>query len=152
MLMENGEKILKISAVNSCSLAKKQSSDIFQGLMNISYLSVSSPVLLQVNLKPEVGLCNGSQGRIRDFKFDENNVCSEDISIASSICVWVEFSGYTGKTFFPDDELRRYWVPIFPVQKDNPVITTSNGFEFGLRRVSCGVPKAKTRLLISTLS
>ena len=97
--------------------------------MNISYLSVSSPVLLQVNLKPEVGLCNGLQGRICDFKFDENNVCSEDISIASSICVWVEFNGYTGKTFFPHDESRRHWVPIFPVQKDNSVITRSDGFK-----------------------
>ena len=103
MMLENVEKILKISPVNSCSSAKKQSSDIFQGLMN---LFVGSPVLLLVNLKQEVGLCNGLQGKICDFKFDENNVCSNDISIALSICVWVEFDGYTGKIFFPNDESR----------------------------------------------
>lgn len=129
MLIENGGTILKVSAVNSCALAKKQSSDTFHGLMNVSYLSVGALVIIQVNLKPEVGLCNGSQGRICDFKFDKNNFSPEDISISSSICVWVEFDDYSGKTFFSNDESKKHWVPIFLVQKDISVVSRSDGFK-----------------------
>ena len=110
--------ILKVNAVNNNPKARKKKEDKFQQLPNQAFYAVESKVLLTKNINPMLGLANGSTGEVKGFVWD-TSVTDETISDATSVLVWTDFKGqYKGQSFFPQDQSRRGWVPIFASQVD----------------------------------
>ena len=68
-----GNPILKMEAVKSCYVAKKQPFGNFNGLPNKIYLLIGAPVMLTANLDPTLGLCNSASGIVGEIFFDKEN-------------------------------------------------------------------------------
>jgi len=114
-----GMPILKVQARNSSSAARKKTSDYFQQLVNHEYYSVSSKVLLTKNLKPELGLANGTTGKVIDIVWKEGTT-DQQISDASNLFLWVDFGDqYKGESFFESFPERHGWFPIFAYECTN---------------------------------
>ena len=112
--------ILKAMSYNSTKSAKAQRADFFQGLPNRVFLSESSKVLLTTNLKPELGLANGSTGIVKAFVW-EDGATNEDLSDVRKMFVWVDFGDqYIGDSFFRSMPERNGWFPIFPFMLNLP--------------------------------
>ena len=67
--------------------------------------------MVETNLCPELGLANGSTGLIRDIVYRTNELPPTNLP---KFC-WVEMADYAGPTFFPENESRKQWVPIYPI-------------------------------------
>ena len=114
-----GRPILKVEATNSPSIARKRRPDYFQQVVNHEYYTVNSKVLLTKNLKPELGLANGTTGKVMDIVWKEG-ITDEDISNASNLFIWVDFgNNYTRETFFADFPERKDWFPVFAYECTN---------------------------------
>ena len=79
-------------------------------------------MLLTQNLWVEAGLMNGAMGELKGYMWPEGgDPHSQDPEKRSPLCVFVEFDSVDlGKdeagrqrSFFPNDPLRRNWIPIF---------------------------------------
>ena len=102
--------ILRIEAKNSNAMMRKLRPDRCGGLTNVLFLSNDSRVTLTYNLCPEIGLANGSTGKVIDVKYREGeSPQNKDLPY----CVWVEMDGYSGPSFFPEVLRRNKWVPIY---------------------------------------
>ena len=114
-----GTPILKVEAKNLPSTARKRKPDYFQQLVNHEYYAVNSKVLLTKNLKPELGLANGTTGKVMDIVWKDGST-DEDISNASNLFIWVNFGdNYKGETFFADFPERKGWFPVFAYEFTN---------------------------------
>lgn len=126
--------ILRIEAKNSNAMMRKLRPDRCGGLTNVLFLSNDSRVTLTYNLCPEIGLANGSTGKVIDVKYREGeSPQNKDLPY----CVWVEMDGYTGPSFFPE-VLRRNKCRVFQTEKyrrldatdkSNDSITTVMGMD-----------------------
>ncbi len=67
--------------------------------------------MVETNLCPELGLANGSTGLIRDIVYRTNELPPTNLP---KFC-WVEMADYAGPTFFPENESRKQWVPIYSI-------------------------------------
>ena len=94
----------------------------FMGLSAQLRLCVGARVVLTKNEWVEAGLVNGALGCVRGFAFPEgSDPRSEDSAKVAPLCVFVEFDDVqfgtdgTGSefSFFPEDPVRRKWVPVF---------------------------------------
>ena len=118
--------ILKVDAKNSSKSARAKKSDFFQNLENHLYLSVEALVLLIINLCPSIGLANGSTGIIKQIVWNSTAI-DETISDADNMFVWVDFGhDYKGESFFPGDEGKKGWFPIFSKVVQNTERNNSN--------------------------
>ncbi|XP_066915540.1 uncharacterized protein [Clytia hemisphaerica] len=98
--------IAVIKAKNTPPSASKLSSEEFS-LTNKVFLSKGARVMLTRNLWPDVGLCNGSLGIVKDIIF-QRNLLPPSLPIA----VIVKFDKYTGPSFFNEED---NCVPIVPI-------------------------------------
>ena len=62
----------------------------FQGLPNQLHLACGALVMLTHNLKPEVGLANGSTGTVVDIQYHPDADPEKDLPY----CVWVDVKDY----------------------------------------------------------
>jgi len=72
-----GKPILHINASNSSAQARGMSSNRFNGLQNLLYLSIDATVVLTSNLWPEMGLSNGSYSHIKNLACQEERTAGE---------------------------------------------------------------------------
>ena len=80
------------------------------GLVSTLYLCEGAKVLLMKNIAQQVGLCNGSTGKVVAFVY-ENDKAPPNLPEY----VIVDFGdSYKGRPFFGDDPNKAGWVPIFP--------------------------------------
>ena len=108
-LKKLGNPIVRINSLNSSSRAKNLSPESFRGLRNFLYLCVGSKVVLTLNIRTELGLCNGTTGVVRDIIYEQDTKPP-----ALPTCVWCDFgSQYTGEPLFTDPS-KSGWVPITP--------------------------------------
>ena len=117
--MKLGNPILRIEALNSSSAARNKKADFFQTLPNQAFYCLLCKVLLNKNLRPDIGLTNGTTGIVMGFHWDDDivRVTDADISDVTKVFIWVDFGEqYKGPTFFPSDESRKGWFPIFSHQ------------------------------------
>ena len=96
--------------------------DDFRGVENELVVCEGARVLLTQNLWVEAGLMNGALGNVRGYMWPEGgNPYSERPELRTPLCVFVEFDSVNlgvdeagrPRSFFPDDPVRRNWVPIF---------------------------------------
>ena len=66
--------ILRIEAKNSNAMMRKLRPDRCGGLTNVLFLSNDSRVTLTYNLCPEIGLANGSTGKVIDSRIEKGKV------------------------------------------------------------------------------
>ena len=108
-----GSPIVLTQALNTGD-GSKASLSAANGLVSRLYLSIGAKVLLTRNVWQRVGLCNGASGIVRDIIFKPD---APPPALAE--CIIVDFGdGYNGPSFFPLDDERKSWVPIFPVTSD----------------------------------
>ena len=97
---------------------KKLPTDRCGQLNNVLFLARDAKVTLTFNLSPELGLANGSTGKVKDVIYLEGTKPVDQPPRPSEVdlpyCVWVEFDEYCGPSFFPQDSGRNKWVPIYP--------------------------------------
>ena len=105
--------IVKITAKNTSKWMKKLATDRCGQLTNVLFLARDAKVTLTYNLCPELGLANGSTGKVKDVVYLPGESPGGD-EPDLPYCVWVEVDGYTGDSFFPAADGRDKWVPIFP--------------------------------------
>jgi hypothetical protein len=108
-------------------------------------------VKLTLNLIPELGLCNGSRGVIREIIYPEGGYQRKESPI-----IMVEFADYKGPRF--SNDLPRTWVPVVAVQRrceDSccyrigfPLQITKADTVHSLQGATCGEGQAIRRLLI----
>ena len=80
------------------------------GLQKKIYLCKGAKVLLTKNIWQMGGLCNGACGVVREIIYDPLQPPP-----ALPMCVVVDFGeAYLGQTFFPNDDTKSKWVPLFP--------------------------------------
>ena len=98
------------------------SPDDFRGMENELLLCEGARVLLTQNLWVEAGLMNGAIGELKGYMWPEGgDPHSPYPKKRSPLCVFVEFDSVDlGKdeagrprSFFPNDDTRRNWIPIF---------------------------------------
>jgi len=65
--------IVRIHAINSCSVAANASSDDAGGLETVLLLAKGAKVMLSYNIWQQAGLCNGATGNISDFLYTNGN-------------------------------------------------------------------------------
>ena len=90
--------------------ATSLSDDTFNGLASSMYICAGAKVVLTKNYL-QIGLSNGSTGIVREIIYDVDKP-------APGLCkfVFIDFgTEYTGTSFFPNNEIRRGWFPIYPV-------------------------------------
>ena len=102
---------------------EKMDADDFRGLESELLMCEGARVLLTQNLWVEAGLMNGALGTLRGYMWPEGgDPHSKEKEKQAPLCVFVEFDSVnlgvdeeTGQplSFFPGDEKRRNWVPIF---------------------------------------
>ena len=94
----------------------------FHGIENELLMCEGARVLLTQNLWVEAGLMNGAMGELRGYMWPEGgDPHSQDPEKRSPLCVFVEFDSVDlgmdeagrPRSFFPNDPLRRNWIPIF---------------------------------------
>ena len=96
----------------------------FRGMENEIFVCEGARVLLTQNLWVEAGLMNGAMGTVVGYMWPENadphNSDPAQKDLTAPVCVFVKFDKLElrdrhgePRTFFPDDEARRDWVPIF---------------------------------------
>lgn len=108
--MRNGNLICLINSKNDGN-AKKMREENFRGLVKSLHLCVGASIVLIINLL-NIGLSNGSTGIVKD-------IVHEDGTTAPNLPkhAWVDFGEQcTGETFFPDNDERRGWFPVCPVE------------------------------------
>ena len=102
--------------------AKAMDADDFRGMESELHMCEGARVLLTQNLWVEAGLMNGALGVFRGYMWPEGgDPNAEQEEKRRPLCVFVEFDsvnlgdGADGRprSFFPDDPVRRNWVPIF---------------------------------------
>mgnify|MGYP005697901649 FL=1 len=98
------------------------SAEDFRGMENELLMCEGARVLLTQNLWVEAGLMNGAMGELKGYMWPEGgDPHSQSPKKRSPLCVFVEFDSVDlGKdeagrprSFFPDDPLRKNWIPIF---------------------------------------
>ena len=74
------------------------------------FLAVGASVFLTINQASKLGLVNGACGKVMDIVYGDGVAAP-----ALPEYVWIDFGEwYRGESFFPRDQERRGWVPIFP--------------------------------------
>ena len=117
-LQKLGTPIIKITAKNSNRAVARLKPDKCGGLANKLYLAVGAKVMLTYNLRPELGLANGSTGEVVDRIW---NAGEHPRDSDLPYCIWVNFPDYVGPPLTrpngvddPSAEERKTWVPIAP--------------------------------------
>ena len=88
---------------------KKATSNTASGLDLHAFYCKGALVLLTKNVCQSLGLCNGSTGKIVDIIYTHGKPPP-----ALPECIIVNFGdNYSGPSFFPDDDSKKGWVPIF---------------------------------------
>ena len=65
---------------------------------------------MKFNLCPDIGLANGSTGKVVDIKYqDDESPQNKNIPY----CVWVDMDDYTGPPFFPHTERKKMDTDIY---------------------------------------
>ena len=103
--------------------------DDFKGLAACVELCVGARVILTQNRWVEAGLMNGALGVVRGFLWPRNGDPNSPVSrLRAPLCVFVEFDevelgrdAATGqrRSFFPNDDEKRGWVPIYRNKMDS---------------------------------
>ena len=123
-ILRVGNHIALIESKNSGS-AKSMSDDAMGNLLSSLYLCVGALVMLTRNYL-NIGLSNGSNGIVKEIVYEPGTSPP-----ALPKFVLVDFgTSYTGDSFFPDDESKRGWFPIFPVKNASYSVNKNgtNGF------------------------
>ena len=93
--------IVRIDAKNSSAKMRKLSTDRCGKLFNVIFLAREAKLTLTFNLCPDIGLANGSTGKVVYIKYrDDESPHNKDITY----CIWVDMDYYTGPPFFPRPE------------------------------------------------
>ena len=105
-LMTLGSPIAQVRAVNKGNGKSKAAADCMN-MNNTLYLAVGARVMISSNLHADI--VNRSTGIVQDIVYLDGT-CAPDLPA----CVWTEIDSYSGPNFFPDDNIRKKWVPIIP--------------------------------------
>ena len=109
-LLNLRNKIALIECVNTGNGAS-MNDDKFGGLHSTMFLCVGAKVVLTRNFL-NVGLSNGSTGIVKEIFYDSNRPAPQLPKF-----VFVDFGvQYTGRSFFPSNNTRKGWFPIYPVE------------------------------------
>ena len=101
---------------------EKMDADDFRGMPNELCVCEGARVLLTQNLWVDAGLMNGALGHVVGYMWgDDGDPRSEDSKKRLPLCIFVEFDDVdlgedengVPRSFFPHDEKRKNWVPIF---------------------------------------
>ena len=106
-MIEIGKPITKLTAVNRPTRVKNYSDENFYGLSNLHYICTDSKITLTNNLWTAKGLVNGANGIIKDILYKPN----DNLPFA----ILIEFNEYTGPRFFQENDPKRNWIPINPL-------------------------------------
>jgi hypothetical protein len=108
-------------------------------------------VKLTINLIPELGLCNGSRGVIREIIYPQGGYDRKQSPV-----IMVEFADYKGPRY--SESLPKTWIPIVAVQRQCeckrcfrigfPLQVTKADTVHSLQGATCGENHAIRRLLI----
>ena len=101
--------IVRIDANNSSDKMRKLSTNRCGQLFNVIFLAREEKVTLAFNLCPEIGLANGSTGKVVDIKYRYYE-SPQNKNIPYCICV--DMDDYTSAPFFPHPE-RKKWILIY---------------------------------------
>ncbi len=104
--------VAPINSVNNCNKAKAASWRDAGNLRRHLNICKGARVMITDNLWTEAGLVNGSIGHVREIIYSPGKM-PRDLPLA----VMVEVPGYTGPSFFSDDESKRNLVPVVPVTR-----------------------------------
>ena len=124
MLKKLNKPIALIEAQHTGN-SKKMNSNAFMGLQSFLFLSIFAKVVMTSNICQPAGLCNGATGTVMDIIYDEG-------TLAPSLpkFVWVDFGEkYKGPSFFPNDEMRRGWVPVHPFTAKEWTYTSNSTYQ-----------------------
>ena len=93
---------------------------------NHVFIAVFGLVLLTTNLYPSIRLATDSTGIIKLIVWNSTST-GETISDAYNMFVWIDFEDdYKGESFFPDDDEKKGWFPIFSKSVDNTERSKAN--------------------------
>ena len=128
-LIELKKPILRIRSTNTGEARYAKSSEL-SGLEYEIFVCVGCTIMLTKNISQPLGLSNGTTAIIRDFVFAEN--CETYRPGRLPLIVWIEVcnNAYCGGSFFPDDDSRKNWVPIYPI------VAEFSTYKAGVRVVS----------------
>ena len=109
-LLNLRNKIALIECINTGNGAS-MNDDKFGGLHSTMFLCVGAKVVLTRNFL-NLGLSNGSTGIVKEIFYDTNRPAPQLPKF-----VFVDFGvQYTGRSFFPSNDTRKGWFPIYPVE------------------------------------
>ena len=123
-ILKVGNPIARIESENTGS-AKSMKDDVLGNLAAWLFLCVGSKVMLIRNYL-NLGLSNGTTGIVKEIVYEPGKSAP-----ALPKFVLVDFgTSYTGSSFFPDDESKRGWFPVFPVKNTSYTMNKNgtNGF------------------------
>ena len=106
-MAEEGQLLIhKINAVHSGHKnARKQPSEVFEGLRSVVHLVRGCKVMLTCNIACRYGLANGTRGKLVGVVYGPAGIGSFPEAIV------VDVPDYCGPAFYPDEPK---WVPILP--------------------------------------
>ena len=91
---------------------------MFQGLPNRVEVAEGARLLMTANLHVESGLMNGTQCTLKEHIWGNGHWPNHpDADKRMPTCLLVEAPDYIGPSFFPEDETRRKWIPLFPITR-----------------------------------
>ena len=124
MLKKLNKPIALIEAQHTGN-SKKMNSNAFMGLQSFLFLSIFAKVVMTSNICQPAGLCNGATGTVMDIIYDEGTSAP-----LLPKFVWVDFGEkYKGPSFFPNDEMRRGWVPVHPFTAKEWMYTSNSTYQ-----------------------
>ena len=101
--------IIQIESNNSSAKTRKLSTNRCGKLFNVIFLASEAKVILTFNLCTDIGLANGSTGKVVDIKYrDDESPQNKNIPYY----IWVDMGDYTGPPLFPHPE-RKKWILIY---------------------------------------
>ena len=111
IIVKLGKPIVNIESKNFNPESRRIKPDTFYVLKNSLFLETVTKVVLEIDIFPNKGCYNGSNGLVKEI-FNEE-VSSPPPKLLTFF--WVEIEDHAGPSFFPPkNEERKKWVPIYP--------------------------------------
>ena len=114
----SGRTILRVASRDTSQSAAKERNDNYNNLRRVVHLVHGAPVMLIANLRTELGLVNGTVGKLMsavlkpDAESDDGGI-RDAVHVDKVRYLIVDVPGYGGPAFWPDHPT---WVPVPPIQ------------------------------------